>query len=78
MKGGDSHCPFRISSEGLRLILPSITKQILYSSAVELKHLLEKRSVRFGDFLDREFGERAAKLMPGGCILMLLSKGIHS
>ncbi|OWM82181.1 hypothetical protein CDL15_Pgr001755 [Punica granatum] len=73
-KEGTLTCPFRISSEGLPLILPYITKQILYASDVDFRLLLQHKSIRFANFLDREFGEKAWKLIPGGCVVVL-SKG---
>ncbi|CAL0327962.1 unnamed protein product [Lupinus luteus] len=64
-------CAFRISSEGLPLVLPHITKQILRASPIDFKHLLQYRAVKFADFVDAEFGERAANLMPGCCVIVL-------
>ncbi|XP_061336578.1 uncharacterized protein LOC133283693 [Gastrolobium bilobum] len=69
--GGSAPCAFRITSEGLPLILPHITKQILSASPIDFKHLLQYRSVKFADFVDAEFGKRAANLMPGCCVVVL-------
>ncbi|XP_009600484.1 uncharacterized protein [Nicotiana tomentosiformis] len=62
---------FRITSEGLPLLLPHITKQILYASPVDFKHLLQHKSVKFGDFEDTEFRENASKLQFGCCVVVL-------
>ncbi|XP_025639432.1 uncharacterized protein [Arachis hypogaea] len=70
-QGSSAPCSFRISSEGLPLILPHITKQILRASPVDFKHLLENKDVKFEDFADAEFGKKAASLMPGCCVLIL-------
>ncbi|KAJ7956790.1 tRNA (Cytosine(34)-C(5))-methyltransferase [Quillaja saponaria] len=70
-EGSSTPCSFRISSEGLPLILPYITKQILYASPIDFKHLLQDKSVRFADFVDAEFGQKAANLLPGCCVIVL-------
>ncbi|KAK7306103.1 hypothetical protein VNO77_44023 [Canavalia gladiata] len=70
-EGKSAPCAFRISSEGLPLILPHVTKQILHASAIDFKHLLQCRSIKFADFVDAKFGERAANLMPGCCVVVL-------
>ncbi|KAJ8544025.1 hypothetical protein K7X08_025643 [Anisodus acutangulus] len=46
---------FRLSFEGLSLMLPHITKQILYAFTADVKHLLQYKSIKFGDFMDAEF-----------------------
>ncbi|GAB2273576.1 hypothetical protein Dimus_008364 [Dionaea muscipula] len=58
-EGNSSPCSFRISSEGLLLLLPHITKQILHASPSDFKHLLQYKSVQFVDFVDAEFGDKA-------------------
>ncbi|RZB73180.1 tRNA (cytosine(34)-C(5))-methyltransferase isoform A [Glycine soja] len=70
-EGRSAPCAFRITSEGLPLILPHISKQILSASAIDFKHLLQYRTVKFADFVDAEFGEKAANLMPGCCVVVL-------
>nr|XP_016440804.1 PREDICTED: tRNA (cytosine(34)-C(5))-methyltransferase-like [Nicotiana tabacum] len=62
---------FRITSEGLPLLLPHITKQILYASPVDFKHLLQHKSLKFGDFEDAKFRENASKLQFGCCVVVL-------
>lgn len=73
-EGNTAPCSFRISSEGLPVILPYITKQILYASPVDFKHLLQYKTIKFADFVNAEFGEKASKLMMGCCVIVL-SKG---
>ncbi|KAL6225154.1 hypothetical protein ACLB2K_004006 [Fragaria x ananassa] len=68
-------CAFRISSEGLPLILPYITRQILYASPVDFKHILQYKSIKFSDFVDAEFGAKASGLMLGCCVLVLSKDG---
>ncbi|XP_027368050.1 tRNA (cytosine(34)-C(5))-methyltransferase-like isoform X3 [Abrus precatorius] len=70
-EGSSAPCAFRISSEGLPLILPYITKQILHASPTDFKHLLQNKDIKFADFVDGEFGEKAANLMPGCCVVIL-------
>ncbi|KAK4256674.1 hypothetical protein QN277_006366 [Acacia crassicarpa] len=70
-EGSSAPCSFRISSEGLPVILPYITKQILHASPVDFKCLLQNRAVRFADFVDTEFGEKAANLKLGCCVVVL-------
>ncbi|KQJ90616.1 tRNA (cytosine(34)-C(5))-methyltransferase [Brachypodium distachyon] len=66
-----SPCTFRLSSEGLPLLLPYITKQILYASALDFQHLLQYRIIKFPDFVDAKFGEEASALLPGCCVVVL-------
>ncbi|KAK4356264.1 hypothetical protein RND71_025235 [Anisodus tanguticus] len=61
--GASAPCIFRLSSEGLSLMLPHITKQILYASTADVKHLLQYKSIKFGDFVDAKFGEKASQLL---------------
>lgn len=70
-EGTSSPCSFRISSEGLPLLLPYITKQILCASLVDFKHILQYKSIKFADFVDAEFGDKASKLMLGCCVVVL-------
>jgi multisite-specific tRNA:(cytosine-C5)-methyltransferase len=74
-EGSSTSFAFRISSEGLPLILPYVTKQILYASPVDFKHLLQYKTIKFADFVDAEFGQKASNLMLGCCVIVL-SKGI--
>uniref|UniRef100_A0ACD5Y0S6 Uncharacterized protein n=1 Tax=Avena sativa TaxID=4498 RepID=A0ACD5Y0S6_AVESA len=67
----DSPCTFRLSSEGLPLLLPYITKQILYASAIDFQHLLQYRIVKFPDFVDAKFSEEASALLRGCCVVIL-------
>ncbi|KAL3355377.1 hypothetical protein AABB24_019446 [Solanum stoloniferum] len=69
--GASAPCIFRISSEGLPLMLPHITKQILYASSADFKHLLQYKSIKLGDFVDAEFGEKASQLLMGCCVVVL-------
>ncbi|KAK8578026.1 hypothetical protein V6N13_076698 [Hibiscus sabdariffa] len=74
-EGSSAPCSFRISSEGLPVILPYITKQILYASAADFKHLLQYKSIKFADFVEADFGQKAANLMLGCCVIVLRDAG---
>ncbi|KAG6382799.1 hypothetical protein SASPL_157492 [Salvia splendens] len=69
---------FRISSEGLPLILPHITKQILYASPIDFKHLLQYKSIKFPDFVEPSLREKAAELILGCCVVILRAGWVQS
>ncbi|XVF15238.1 hypothetical protein REPUB_Repub09cG0133500 [Reevesia pubescens] len=77
-EGSSAPCSFRISSEGLPVILPYVTKQILYASPADFKHLLQYKTIKFVDFVDAEFGQKAANLMLGCCVIVLREGGKSS
>lgn len=58
------------------MILPHITKQVLHAPAVDFKHLLQYKSIKFSDLVDRDFAEKASNLMLGCCVL-LLNRGLY-
>ncbi|KAL8476218.1 hypothetical protein ACS0TY_028761 [Phlomoides rotata] len=70
-EGASTPCQFRISSEGLPLILPHITKQLLYASPIDFEHLLKYKSVKLQDFVNPEFAEKATNLLLGCCVVLL-------
>ncbi|XP_024027936.1 tRNA (cytosine(34)-C(5))-methyltransferase isoform X2 [Morus notabilis] len=74
-EGSSAPCSFRISSEGLPVILPYITKQILHAFPVDFKHLLQYKSIKYADFVDSEFGKKASDLMQGCCVVVLRKDG---
>ncbi|KAL8109130.1 hypothetical protein AgCh_025280 [Apium graveolens] len=76
-KEGDNPAMFRISSEGLPLLLPHITKQVISAKVVDFKHLLQYKTIKFADFVDAEFGEKASKLLLGCCVVVM-NKGFSS
>lgn len=53
------------------MILPYVTKQILYASLADFKHLLQYKTIKYADFVDAEFGQKAANLMLGCCVIVL-------
>ncbi|KAJ3707327.1 hypothetical protein LUZ61_011032 [Rhynchospora tenuis] len=67
----EAACAYRISSEGLQLLLPYLTKQILYAPFSDFEHLLKYRAVKFVDFVDSTLGEKASSLLPGCCVVVL-------
>nr|KJB18229.1 hypothetical protein B456_003G041000 [Gossypium raimondii] len=77
-EGSLAPCSFRISSEGLPVILPYITKQILYASPADFKHLLQYKSIKFADFVDADFGQKAADLILGCCVIVLREDHIQA
>ncbi|KAJ0981406.1 hypothetical protein J5N97_009661 [Dioscorea zingiberensis] len=70
-KDSSSLCAFRLSSEGLPLLLPYISKQILHASLLDFQHLLQYRTIKFPDFVNADFREKASSLMPGCCVVTL-------
>ncbi|ESQ53256.1 hypothetical protein EUTSA_v10024482mg [Eutrema salsugineum] len=64
-------CSFRITSEGLPVILPYMTKQILHATMVDFKNLLLHKSIKFSDFVIPQFGHKAAELALGYCVVVL-------
>ncbi|KAG2579448.1 RNA cytosine-C(5)-methyltransferase NSUN2-like isoform X3 [Panicum virgatum] len=72
-----SSCAYRLSYEGLSLLLPYISKRILYASPLDFHRLLQYRSINFAYFVDARFGEEAASLMPGCCVVVLLEGHKH-
>jgi len=70
-KEGASLCSYRISSEGLPLLLPYLRKQIIYVSKEDFKLLLSSRTVPFAAFQDPEFRTEASSLVPGCCVIVL-------
>lgn len=70
-EGTSTPCVFRISSEGLPLLLPHMTKQIACASPVDFKHLLQYKSIKFPDLVDDGFREKVATLALGCCVVVL-------
>lgn len=70
-KDATASCIFRLSSEGLPLLLPYIGKQILCVSLADFRHLLQYRTIKFPDFVDADFREKAYSLMSGCCVIVL-------
>ncbi|CAF2146310.1 RNA cytosine-C(5)-methyltransferase NSUN2 isoform X1 [Brassica rapa] len=65
-------CSFRITSEGLPVILPYMTKQLLYATMVDFKSLLQYKSIKFTDFVHPQFGQKAAEVAEGYCVVVLV------
>ncbi|XP_076939728.1 uncharacterized protein LOC143608608 [Bidens hawaiensis] len=64
-------CVFRISSEGLPLLLPHMTKQIASAPPVDFKHLLKYKSIKFQDLVNDVFREKVSSLSLGCCVVIL-------
>ncbi|KAK1315492.1 hypothetical protein QJS10_CPA06g02029 [Acorus calamus] len=71
LRADSSSCAYRISSEGLPLLLPYISKQILSASLADFEHLLKYKTIKFADFVDADFGEKASMLKLGCCVILL-------
>ncbi|CAL9233478.1 unnamed protein product [Arabidopsis halleri] len=70
-EGSSTLCPFRISSEGLPVILPYITKQVLYTPMADFKLLLQDKSIKFLDFVNPQLAQKATDLVMGSCVVIL-------
>ncbi|XP_010472227.1 PREDICTED: tRNA (cytosine(34)-C(5))-methyltransferase [Camelina sativa] len=70
-EGSSTLCPFRISSEGLPVILPYITKQVLYTPMADFKLLLQDKSIKFMDFVNPQLAQKASDLVMGSCVVIL-------
>ncbi|KAF5779122.1 putative tRNA (cytosine(34)-C(5))-methyltransferase [Helianthus annuus] len=70
-EGVSTACVFRISSEGLPLLLPHMTKQIACASPADFKHLLQYKSIKFPDLVDDGFREKVSTLSLGCCVVVL-------
>ncbi|VVB09736.1 unnamed protein product [Arabis nemorensis] len=66
-----SSCAFRLSSEGLPVILPYITKQVLPTPMADFKHLLQYKSIKFPDFVNPQLGQKVIDLAMGCCVVIL-------
>lgn len=70
-KEEDFPCAYRISSEGLPMLLPYLRKRILYASLIDFKLLLSSRTLYFKSFQDPEFLTDTSNLSLGCCIVIL-------
>lgn len=59
------------------MILPHITKQLLYASPIDFEHLLKYKSIKLQDFVNPEFAEKATKILLG-CCAVILSRGSYN
>ncbi|XP_024545501.1 tRNA (cytosine(34)-C(5))-methyltransferase [Selaginella moellendorffii] len=66
-----SACNFRIASEGLPLLLPHLTKQLLYATKDDFKLLLSPSAVPFVAFKDPAFTSAMQSLLVGCCVVVL-------
>jgi multisite-specific tRNA:(cytosine-C5)-methyltransferase len=64
-------CAYRLSYEGLPLLLRYVSKRLLYASPVDFHRLLQYRTIKFAHFVDTRLGEEAADLTPGCCVVVL-------
>eukprot|EP00250_Pteridium_aquilinum_P019790 c24573_g1_i1 orf=108-2924(+) len=66
-----SQCAFRIASEGLPLLLPHLTRQIIHASKQDFKLLLSLKTTPFTAFSDSGFSTSVQALLPGCCVVIL-------
>ncbi|CAK9274340.1 unnamed protein product [Sphagnum jensenii] len=74
-KDGTSPCAFRIASEGLPVLLPYMTKQIVFASKRDFKLLLSNKVVSFSAFSDN-FSVALQNLLHGCCVVALPAKEV--
>ncbi|KAL3683712.1 hypothetical protein R1sor_001734 [Riccia sorocarpa] len=65
------HCAFRLASEGLPVLLPHMTKQIVHVSRADFKVLLGGNAVPFHAFREADFINSLETLLPG-CFVVVL------
>ncbi|CAM6097710.1 unnamed protein product [Calypogeia fissa] len=70
-KEGISPCAFRIASEGLPVLLPHMTKQIVYTTDKDFKLLLSSKAVPLSAFHEPEFAKALQDVLPGCCVVIL-------
>ncbi|KAI5067305.1 hypothetical protein GOP47_0017833 [Adiantum capillus-veneris] len=66
-----SQCAFRIASEGLPLLLPHLTRQLLRASKQDFKLLLSVKTTPFSAFSGSDFVASLQALVPGCCVVIL-------
>ncbi|KAG6543266.1 hypothetical protein Mapa_015180 [Marchantia paleacea] len=66
-----AHCAFRIASEGLPVMLPHMTKQIVHTTRADFKLLLNEKAVPFHAFNEPDFMNALQSLLPGCCVVVL-------
>ena len=74
MKDQAIPCAFRILSEGLPLLLPHITRQMVHCSPPDFRRLLTERSLTFDAFEDPEL-VKALRGALMGCLILKLNRG---
>eukprot|EP00850_Spirogloea_muscicola_P004927 SM000022S07141 [mRNA] locus=s22:98292:108187:- [translate_table: standard] len=75
IKDGAVKCPFRITSEGLPIVLPHLSRQILMCTPRDFRHLLTRRSVQLGMFQAPALVE-ALRGVDYGCCIFALDEGV--
>lgn len=66
-----SPCIFRIASEGLPVLLPHMTKQIVTATRQDFRLLLAEKIVQFSAFSDAAFAAVLRELKHGCCVVTL-------
>lgn len=73
LKDGADPCLFRIASEGLPVLLPHMTKQIVIAPRKDFIQLLANKVVSFSYFNDPAFSAALQNLKHGCCVVALPS-----
>lgn len=68
-------CIFRIASEGLPVLLPHMTKQIVTATREDFRLLLAEKIVQFSAFSDPTFADVLRELKHGCCVVTLPTEG---
>ena len=74
-KEADTTCDFRISSEGLPLLLPHMTKQIVRASMKDFRLLLANKVISFSTFKGSDFAVALKELNHARCCVVALTTG---
>ncbi|KAG0558873.1 hypothetical protein KC19_10G060800 [Ceratodon purpureus] len=72
-KEADTTCDFRISSEGLPLLLPHMTKQIVRASMKDFRLLLANKVISFSTFKGSDFAVALKELNHARCCVVALT-----
>uniref|UniRef100_A0A7S4C5M2 SAM-dependent MTase RsmB/NOP-type domain-containing protein n=1 Tax=Chrysotila carterae TaxID=13221 RepID=A0A7S4C5M2_CHRCT len=67
---------FRIAQEGVPCLLPYMTKQLLFASATEVRHLLTHRVVPASGFESERLRQAIRDVSAGSCVVVLDPKGL--
>ena len=76
---GPAPCDYRLTQDGLHMMLPFVTKQIVHPTLAELKLILQKRSLNLAEdpdrpdralFLDEKTKQEVSEMRNGSCVFL--------
>ena len=77
MPGSDTMCQHRICQDGLYLVLPHITRQLLRLNFVEdMRALLDQEGLQATEFTDSSVTEAIRSLQCGPCVVLHEASGV--